>query len=101
MLLRAVGPGLRPFGVQPTLENPRLLLTRDGATLHENDDWSRGVDRFFLEAAARKVGAFPLTVGSLDSALYAQLAPGTYTAVVTGVDGSTGPALLEVYGLFD
>ena len=45
----------------------------------------------------RSVGAFGLDGGSRDAALVATLATGTYTAQVSGVGGTTGVALVEVY----
>jgi len=35
----------------------------------------------------------------LESAILADLAPGNYTAVVSGVNGATGVALVEAYHL--
>jgi hypothetical protein len=43
------------------------------------------------------VGAFSLDAGSKDAALLLTLAPGVYSAQVTGVNGATGVALVEVY----
>ena len=43
------------------------------------------------------VYAFALPSGSADSALVATLPPGAYTAQVSGVGGTTGVALMEVY----
>ena len=46
-----------------------------------------------IDSAAR-VGAF--AAGSADAALIVNLAPGAYTAQVTGLAGATGTTLLEV-----
>jgi hypothetical protein len=43
------------------------------------------------------VGAFALTPGSRDAALLTTLAPGSYTVQVSGADGGTGEALVEIY----
>ena len=48
---------------------------------------------------AAKVGAFALTDGSKDSVILASLSPGAYTIQVSGADGTTGVALIEVYEL--
>ena len=42
-------------------------------------------------------GAFALPPGSPDCALLLTLAPGSYTAIVSGLDGSSGAALVEAY----
>ena len=49
------------------------------------------------EDAAAQVGAFALTAGSKDAALLVTLQPGAYTVVVSGVGGTAGVALVEVY----
>jgi hypothetical protein len=48
---------------------------------------------------AASVGAFALAAKSGDCALVATLAPGAYTAPITGTDGGTGVALVEAYEL--
>ena len=42
-------------------------------------------------------GAFALNSSSTDSALLVTLPPGIYTAQVSGKNGATGVALIEVY----
>ena len=49
-----------------------------------------------LILAASQAGAFPFNSGSADSAIIVTLAPGTYSAQVTG---TAGTALVEVYEL--
>jgi hypothetical protein len=43
------------------------------------------------------VGAFAYAAGSTDAALIVNLPPGAYTAEVTGVGGTSGVSLVEVY----
>jgi len=43
------------------------------------------------------VGAFSLPTTSSDSAVLVTLPTGAYTVQVSGVNGSTGNALLEIY----
>jgi len=50
-----------------------------------------------IAAAATAVGAFALPAGSADSAVIVTLTPGSYTAEVTGSNGATGVALVEIY----
>ena len=45
------------------------------------------------------VGAFPIATGTKDAVLIVNLAPGSYTAQVSGVSGTTGVALVEIYEL--
>ena len=48
-------------------------------------------------AAQLAVGAFPLPAGSKDAVLLLTLAPGAYTAQVSGVGAGEGVALVEIY----
>ncbi len=94
VLIRAVGPTLAAFGVGGTLADPKLEVIRDGAPVATSDNWNAA-----LSPAFATVGAFALTAGSRDAALALALAPGTYTAQVSGVGATTGVALVEVYEL--
>ena len=96
LLLRGVGPTLGNLGVAGSLANPRLAVLRSGATeeMAANDDWEAA-----LAPAFASVGAFALPPGSRDAALVVTLPPGAYTAQVSGVGGTTGIALVEVYEL--
>jgi hypothetical protein len=95
VLIRAVGPTLRDFGVTGVLADPRLeLLNAAGTKLQENDNWGGGSG---LIAAFASVGAFALNAASLDAAVLTTLGPGSYTAQVSGSGGGTGVALVEIY----
>ena len=50
-----------------------------------------------LAQAATRTGAYPFAAGSNDAAALVVLNPGAYSLLVSGVSGSTGIALLEVY----
>ena len=50
-----------------------------------------------IAAAANGVGAFAFAPNSKDSALLLNLAPGPYTAQLSGAGATTGAALVEVY----
>jgi hypothetical protein len=100
LLIRGVGPALSGFGVSGVLAQPVLsVYDSSGNLIAVNVGWSNGssADAVAVATAASASGAFPLTPGGADSAVYVTLAPGQYTAQVTGVDGSTGVALVEVY----
>lgn len=102
VLLRAAGPGLSALGVTTPLADPQLTLFhhRPGGAevIASNDDWSLArTPATTLEATATRVGAFAFPAGSVDSALLLSLAPGVYTAQVTGPAGQSGVALVEVY----
>lgn len=101
LLIRAVGPGLEPFGVAPRLDDPRLVLYRGTTMIAANATWP-STDSFEsrrIKNAAATAGAFALANGSRDAVLLVTLPPGAYTAQVTSSANLRGIALLEVYEL--
>jgi uncharacterized protein (DUF1800 family) len=104
ILIRAVGQRLSqaPFGLTGVLTNPILrVFNSSGQLVLENDNWnSSDNDQAALAAATASAGAFSFgNSANNDSALIATLAPGTYTASVSGVGNTSGIGLLEVYDL--
>jgi sugar lactone lactonase YvrE len=113
LLIRAVGPALAAFGVPGVLGSPVLtLFDSGGAVIASNMGWGNAVipgagavaagsGSMALQAATvavfLQVGAFGLPGGSADSAMVVALPPGSYTAQVSGADGSTGVGLVEIY----
>ncbi len=97
VLIRAVGPTLRQYGVNAALERPTMSLVLGQRTVASNTEWGTAENAAAMTAAAVQVGAFALPAGSKDSALLVTLNPGIYTTVVQGVDGTGGVALVEVY----
>jgi hypothetical protein len=98
VLIRAVGPtlGAAPFNIPGVVADPQLVLFNAASVkIAENDNWGGTVA---LTTAFTSVGAFQLSgPTSRDAALLVTLAPGNYTAQVTGVGGTTGTAIVEVY----
>ena len=97
VLLRAVGPTLAtpPFNIGGTMSDPKLELFSGATVIKANDNW--GGDPA-LVAASVAVGAFALSSAtSKDAVLLVTLAPGNYTAQVSGVAGAGGLTLIEVY----
>ncbi|MBL9199954.1 MAG: hypothetical protein JNL39_05570, partial [Opitutaceae bacterium] len=100
ILVRAIGPTLSTFGVSGSLPRPRLTLFNGaGAAVAQNLNWTAAANALEIARVSEQVGAFPLRTGSGDSALLLDLAPGNYTAQVTGEGGTLGIALIEVYEL--
>ena len=97
-LIRAVGPTLSEFNVGDTLPDPFLTLTTaSGVPVASNDNWGSVGSGSQISAATAAVGAFALPAASKDSALLITLAPGNYTALISGVNDVTGVAIIEVY----
>jgi len=99
VLIRAVGPtlGAAPFNVPGVLASPRLELFRGATSLAVNSGVA--ANRSAIDAAGRQAGAFALDAAGADAAILTTLAPGNYTAQVSGLAGSAGIALIEVYDL--
>ena len=97
VLIRGVGPSLTQFGVAGVLSRPQLFVNSGSTVLTQNAGWTTSPDAADIAIAGTQVGAFALNAGSQDAALIVNLAPGAYTAGVTGVGGTTGVALIEVY----
>jgi sugar lactone lactonase YvrE len=102
ILIRGIGPGLSAFGVSGVLSNPSLILysiDTNGVShqIYSNTQWGTAGNSSEIASAASSVGAFAFVSGSADCALLVSLPPGAYTATVTGVNGATGNALVEVY----
>lgn len=90
ILIRALGPSLPVNG---KLNDPRVEL-RDatGAIIATNDNW-----RTSQQTEIIATGLPPSD--DRESALIQSLNPGAYTAIVVGVNNTTGVGLLEVYDL--
>ncbi|MDB6092689.1 MAG: hypothetical protein JWM32_251 [Verrucomicrobia bacterium] len=97
VLIRAVGPTLANYGVGNLLLNPQVKLYQGDTVVATNDNWEDAGNAGVISTAAAQVGGFPLVPGSKDAALLLTLAPGLYSAQVSGVDATTGIVLLEVY----
>lgn len=98
VLVRGIGPGLAGFGVADTLADPSVrLFDEAGRPVASNDDWSASVDAAEIAVVSDSIGAFALATGSKDAVLLRTLVPGAFTAHVSGPDGTSGIALVEVY----
>ncbi len=96
VLIRASGPALGQFGVAGLLPDPQLeLFDATPNRIASNNGWGANAQ---IAAVAGSVGAFSWGAAPTpDSALFVTLAPGAYTAQVSGAAGDTGVALIEVY----
>jgi hypothetical protein len=96
LLIRAVGPTLANFGIANVLADPKIDVVSGTTVLSSNDNWTGGATGTIATTSAA-VGAFALVPNSLDAATIVQLSPGVYTVQASGVSGSTGVVLLEIY----
>jgi hypothetical protein len=97
VLIRGIGPALAQFGVGDLLVDPQLkIFNSAGTVIASNDNWG-DVEPATIATTAQAVGAFALPAGSRDATLLLTLAPGAYTAQLTGVGNTTGVGLIELY----
>jgi hypothetical protein len=94
LVIRGVGPTLAQYNVPGFLTSPQLTLFNGSTVLLSNGGWGGSAA---LSALFTKVGAFALNVASSDDAVQTSLAPGAYTAQVSGIGSTTGVALGEIY----
>jgi hypothetical protein len=102
VIVRAIGPELSQYGVPNALLNPTLELhDATGALIASNDNWRHTIIGGIISSdqtqAIRNSGYAP--GDGRESAIVAELPPGNYTAIVRGVNNTTGIALVEVYDL--
>jgi len=91
VLVRAIGPTLASAGVPNPLNDPTLTLYNSGGTvLTSNDNWQDS-----QAAAIQATGKAP--PDPHEAAILTTLNPGAYTAILRGINGTTGNALVEVY----
>jgi hypothetical protein len=102
VIVRAIGPELTPFGIPNALADPALdLHNSSGALIASNNNWQTtvigGIINGSQVSAIQSSGHAPTQPS--ESAIIATLQPGNYTAIVRGVNNTTGVALVEVYDL--
>ena len=93
IVVRGIGPSLTALGVPNVLANPTLELhDSNGVLVSSNDDWQDNPAQAAVISAA---GLAP--TNALESGIAATLPPGLYTALLAGLNNSTGIGLVEVY----
>ncbi len=95
VILRAIGPSLRVDGapVPNTLANPVIELYGADGLIARNDDWQRSPQK------QKIIDAGLAPNDPRESAIFASLAPGPYTAIVSGAASGVGIGLVEIYDL--
>ena len=93
IVVRGLGPSLTAAGVTNALGDPMLEL-RDGnaALLVSDNNWQDNPSQ-----AAELTAAGLAPSSNLESAIAASLPPGAYTVLLSGMNGSSGIGLVEVY----
>jgi hypothetical protein len=91
VIVRAIGPSLPLAG---RLENPTLeLRDGNGGLVEANDNWIDSPNKQAIIDTTIPPG------NDLESAIVRTLSPAAYTAIVRGVNDTSGIAVVEVYAL--
>jgi hypothetical protein len=91
VIVRAIGPSLTQYHVPNALQDPTLELhDHTGAVIASNDNWMNASNKQDI------INSGHAPSNDLESAILTTLAPGNYTAIISGKNGTTGNALIEV-----
>jgi len=94
VVVRAIGPSLGALGVPNALQDPILELHNgEGTLIESNDNWMDGPNSQTINSS----GLAPSN--NNESAILAINDPGNYTAIVKGVNNTTGVGSVEIYQL--
>ncbi|HET7379961.1 MAG TPA: hypothetical protein VFJ24_07970, partial [Gaiellales bacterium] len=93
--IQVAGPALFDSEITAPLPNPRITLVRssDQSVVATNDDWVSAANASQIQDS----GFAPRMAN--ETAIVATLAPGAYTAIVSGSDGGTGIGVVGVFEL--
>lgn len=102
IMVRAIGPSLQQFGIADALMNPTLEIhDASGATVATNNDWkTTEVGGLVTGDQFAEINASGVAPGNdLESALIVSLEPGSYTAIVRGVNNTVGTGVVDAFDL--
>jgi len=93
VVVRGIGPSLAAGGINNALADPTLeLRDANGATVETNDNWAQSPQ----VAEIQRAGLQPSNPA--ESTIFRTGLPlGSYTAILKGVNGTTGVGVVEVY----
>ena len=93
IIVRGIGPSLTEAGVPTVLANPTMeLRDSNGVLLRANNDWQDDSGQSAIISAAGLALPDPV-----ESGIAATLSPGSYTALLSGLDNGIGVGLVEIY----
>ena len=98
VILRVIGPQLSKYGIPNPLADPTLeLYDSAGALIASNDNWQHtAIGGIIADDQVRDILTSDLAPEDPnESVINATLVLGTYTAIVRGVNNTTGVALLS------
>jgi hypothetical protein len=92
LVLRGIGPSLAKSGIGDLLADPVVTLyAADQTVIFQNDNWKEGPQRSQIEGTTFQPS------DDRESVMLVSVAPGNYTAILSGAGQTTGVGLVEVY----
>jgi hypothetical protein len=91
VLVRGLGPSLTAFGVTNVLLDPFLELRGPGGLIMSNDNWMESPQRAQFEGTVFQPS------DNREAVVVASVPPENYTVILSGVGGTTGVGLIEIY----
>jgi len=91
--IRALGPTIAdaPYKVAGTISDPKLTIVGPSGVIATVDNWQDDSSASDIQSAGRAPSY------ASEAAVQISVGQGNYTAIVSGVGGATGVALVEVY----
>jgi hypothetical protein len=102
IMVRAIGPSLAGFGIADALANPTVeIRDANNVVVATNNDWkTTQIGGIITGDQSGKISGSNLAPSDdLESAIVANLVPGNYTAVVRGVENTTGTGIVDAYDM--
>jgi hypothetical protein len=91
VLVRGLGPSLAGFGIADVLLDPRIELRGPGGLIMGNDNWMDSPQRAQFEGTVFQPS------DDREAVVLASVAPENYTVILSGVGGTMGVGLVEIY----
>lgn len=101
IMVRALGPFLAQFGISDALPNPTLEIYEGNTLIAINNDWRNTQVEGIItgDQSAEIEGSGLAPANNLESAIIAELNPGSYTAVVRGLSNTVGTGIVDAYDM--
>jgi hypothetical protein len=101
VIVRALGPSLSSTGISNPLADPNLTIVDvNGNVIFSNDSWQTNSSADQTTITQNGLDQYNgASIAAKEAIVVASLAPGNYTAIVSGSNNSTGVGLVEIYAI--
>jgi hypothetical protein len=91
-VIRAKGPSLEQSGLTNVLADPQLTLLSGQIVITSNNDWQSHIQADSIPDSLKPTN-------ELEAAIFVELDPGAYTAIVNDINNTSGIGIVEVFDL--